>query len=77
MMANKLGLDGVNDGSDISLIAEFEKVLGVIQTDMTIFYQLLIDLPLEPVTGKEMVNYFKDSLYTDPEAADITILHAD
>jgi uncharacterized protein YdiU (UPF0061 family) len=75
MMANKLGLDGVNDGSDISLIAEFEKVLGVIQTDMTIFYQLLIDLPLEPVTGEEMVNYFKDSLYTDPEAADITILH--
>jgi uncharacterized protein YdiU (UPF0061 family) len=37
MMANKLGLDGINDDDDVKLVAEFEKVLAAIQPDMTIF----------------------------------------
>jgi uncharacterized protein YdiU (UPF0061 family) len=75
MMANKLGLDGINNDDDVKLVAEFEKVLTAIQPDMTIFYQLLIDLPTELATEEDVLNYFKDSLYNDPEAADITGLY--
>lgn len=72
MMANKLGLDGINDDDDVKLVAEFEKVLTAIQPDMTIFYQLMIDLPTELASKEDMVNFFRSSLYGDPEPADIT-----
>lgn len=75
MMANKLGLDGINDDDDVALVAGFESILTAIQPDMTIFYQLLIDLPAEMATKKDMVNYFVDSLYDDPEPADVTRLY--
>ena len=39
---------------------------------MTIFYQLLIDLPSDPATEQYMLNYFKSSLYDDPEPAEAT-----
>lgn len=58
MMANKLGLDGIKDDDDIALVAKFENVLTAIQPDMTIFYQLLIDLPTDIATEKDMLNYF-------------------
>jgi uncharacterized protein YdiU (UPF0061 family) len=76
MMANKLGLDGINDDDDVKLVAEFEKVLAAIQPDMTIFYQLLIDLPSELATAEDMLSYFMSSLYGDPEPADVTQLYA-
>jgi uncharacterized protein YdiU (UPF0061 family) len=75
MMANKLGLDGINDDDDVKLVAEFEKVLTAVQPDMTIFYQLLIDLPTELTTEQDMLNYFMNSLYNDPEATDVTALY--
>ncbi len=76
MMANKLGLDGINSDDDVKLLSEFEKVLEAIQPDMIIFYQLLIDLPAAGlVKGKDLLNFFKCSLYRDPEPKDITRLH--
>ncbi len=75
MMANKLGLDGINDDDDVTLVAKFEKVLTAIQPDMTIFYQLLIDLPTDIATEKDMLNYFFSSLYANPEPADATQLY--
>jgi uncharacterized protein YdiU (UPF0061 family) len=75
MMANKLGLDGINDEDDVKLVAGFERILTSMQPDMTIFYQLLIDLPTEFATAQDMLNYFKSSLYNDPAPGDATELY--
>lgn len=75
MMANKLGLDGIYNDDDVKLVAEFERVLTSIQPDMTIFYQLLIDLPIELTTKEGMLDYFKICLYDEPEAADAVALY--
>lgn len=75
MMANKLGLDGINDDNDVKLVAEFERILTIIQPDMTMFYQLLIDLPTELPTEKDMVDYFMSSLYNNLEPEDVMQLH--
>jgi uncharacterized protein YdiU (UPF0061 family) len=64
MIAGKLGLDKVRD-EDVQLFQEFESMLAVIQPDMTIFYQLLIDLPLDTGTEQEVVSHFHDSFYDD------------
>lgn len=64
MMANKLGLDQVSK-EDQKLIADLEKTLAEVHPDMTIFYQLLIDLPEDP--DKETVtNHFAESFYEEP-----------
>lgn len=76
MIADKLGLDGITNDDDRKLVAEFEKVLASVQPDMTIFYQLLIDLQDELITGEEVMNHFKDSLYEDPDPAEITTLYS-
>ncbi|MDX5437980.1 MAG: YdiU family protein [Pontibacter sp.] len=62
MMGNKLGLDQVRS-TDLDLIRQFEKTLSDIKPDMTIFFQLLIDLPLYMRSEKEVAEHFKDSLY--------------
>jgi serine/tyrosine/threonine adenylyltransferase len=64
MMGNKLGLDKVTN-QDTDLITQFEKTLATIKPDMTIFFQLLIDLPLYMESEQEVANHFKDSLYDD------------
>ncbi len=64
MMSNKLGLDELK-ASDIDLITQFEKTLAAVQPDMTMFYQLLIDLPLYMRNEEDVADYFKDSLYDD------------
>jgi len=72
MMANKLGLNGINDDDDVKLVAEFERLLTSIQPDMTIFYQLLIDLPTELATEQDMLIHFQGCLYNAPEPRDTT-----
>src|SRR5690606_5739889 len=56
MMGNKLGLDKVSK-EDQDLIANFEKVLSEVNPDMTIFYQLLIDLS-EEISEEKILNHF-------------------
>ena len=70
MMGNKLGLDQVTQ-EDVMLIAEFEKALVSIQPDMTIFYQLLIDLPLDTLSDADLTKHFEASLYDELQAADL------
>lgn len=69
MMAGKLGLDKVRE-EDVPLFQEFESMLAAVQPDMTIFYQLLIDLPLEGGSEQDVVSHFQNSFYDDlsPEA---------
>ena len=47
------------------LIAQFENTLAAIKPDMTIFFQLLIDLPLYMGSAEEVATYYKESLYED------------
>jgi uncharacterized protein YdiU (UPF0061 family) len=69
MMAGKLGLDEATQ-DDITLVAELEKALISIQPDMTIFYQLLIDLPLDLNDEHAIEKHFQDSLYDELADAD-------
>ena len=62
MMGCKLGLDRVTQ-EDIPLINEFEKVLSLIKPDMTIFYQLLIDLHENTEGVNNPVLHFQESFY--------------
>ncbi|MFD2247460.1 protein adenylyltransferase SelO [Pontibacter ruber] len=73
MMANKLGLDGLTTEKDVELITQFEKTLAAVKPDMTIFYQLLIDLPLYMDTAQEVADHFKDALYDElsPEQSEL------
>jgi len=62
MMGNKIGLDRVRQ-DDIKLFNDLEKTLRIIQPDMTIFYQLLIDLPLDVNNKEDVVDHFNDAFY--------------
>lgn len=73
MMGNKLGLDKVSE-KDHDLIADFEKMLSEVKPDMTIFYQLLIDLPEVLKDDHEILNHFSDSFYQTPEGNEKKIL---
>ncbi|MBB6612703.1 YdiU family protein [Pontibacter sp. Tf4] len=64
MMGNKLGLDKTTN-EDTTLVTQFEETLATIKPDMTIFFQLLIDLPLCMENAEAVAEHFKDSLYND------------
>jgi uncharacterized protein YdiU (UPF0061 family) len=74
MMGNKLGLDQVS-AADIDLIKQLEQTLATIKPDMTIFYQLLIDLPLYMEHKEQVVQHFQDSLYHNPNEAETELLY--
>lgn len=71
MMAKKLGLDKI-EKEEQQLIAQVEDNLASLQPDMTIFYRLLIDLPLELKEEEEVLLYFQDSFYQPLKEAQIT-----
>ncbi|PRY10192.1 uncharacterized protein YdiU (UPF0061 family) [Pontibacter ummariensis] len=75
MMGHKLGLDQVK-GNDVNLIVDLEEVLATLQPDMTIFYQLLIDLPLDLKDAQQVASHFADSFYTAPDAAEKEALYS-
>jgi uncharacterized protein YdiU (UPF0061 family) len=64
MMGDKIGLDEIFE-EDIDLIDQLEKMLSSIQPDMTLFYQLLIELPITINSLEEVVNFFKPSFYQE------------
>ncbi|HEX8549197.1 MAG TPA: YdiU family protein [Cytophagaceae bacterium] len=62
MMGNKLGLDRVG-AEDREFINRFEEMLAKVKPDMTIFYQLLADIPLDLQEETDIQEYFKESFY--------------
>lgn len=74
MKAGKLGLDQVSD-EEIQLIDNMENLLAAIQPDMTIFYQLLADLPEDLIDPAGMNNYFQPSFYHVLTAAELDLLY--
>ncbi len=63
MMSNKLGL-GEMVKEDISFIDQFEKMLRAIKPDMTIFFQLLIEVPVE-AEKEAILAHFSDAFYME------------
>lgn len=73
MMVNKTGLDTLRQ-DDVSLLNELEKLLQLVGPDMTIFYQLLIDMPTE-LENKEMaIAHFEPSFYHEIPVGQADIL---
>ena len=64
MMSRKLGLDAFKP-EDATLIAQFEETLAALQPDMTIFYQLLINLPASFENENTAAAFFEESLYQE------------
>ncbi len=71
MMVNKTGLDSLRQ-DDVSLLNDLEKLLQLIGPDMTIFYQLLIDMPMELENKEIIIAHFEPSFYNE-----IAVAHAD
>lgn len=69
MMGRKLGLDEVRE-EDKKIISRFEELLPAVKPDMTIFYQLLIELPLEEMDEEKLLSYFADAFYQLPKAGE-------
>lgn len=70
MMGNKLGLDRIRE-SDPQLVDLFEQTLAQLKPDMTLFFQLLIEVPL-PEEGslnagndQELLQHFHPCFYHD------------
>jgi uncharacterized protein YdiU (UPF0061 family) len=70
MMARKLGLKNFQKKTDLPLVAELEKVLQLVETDMTIFYRKLADLaPTKDQDDADLLEPLRDAYY-HPEALD-------
>lgn len=63
MIGRKLGLDEIRP-DDAALITQLEKMLSLVKPDMTIFYQLLMELPLGD-EQQDAVNHFQSSFYAE------------
>lgn len=74
MMINKLGLDELKEG-DKELIGRFEEMLSTIKPDMTIFYQRLIELPVDLSGEEAIISHFRQSFYQEPDTAGRALLH--
>ncbi|MBC7745573.1 MAG: YdiU family protein, partial [Flavobacterium sp.] len=62
MMAGKIGLDQINE-ADVPLITLFETMMTSVQPDMTIFYQLLVELPMDLKGEINIARHFNLSFY--------------
>ena len=68
MMAQKLGLKSFEADTDLPLISELEKVLQLVETDMTIFYRKLADLaPTKDQDEASLLAPLREAYY-QPEA---------
>lgn len=74
MMGAKLGLDEAGAG-DAQLIGRFENLLAKLKPDMTLFFQLLMELPASVENEEEVVDHFSESFYQQPDAGGSQILH--
>lgn len=67
MMANKLGIDRISQ-EEKELIGELEKMLAEVQPDMTLFYRLLADVPIE-IAEDDLYYHFESSFYSEIDAS--------
>lgn len=53
MLAAKLGLASLEHADDDSLLSELFETLQQVETDMTLFFRCLMNIPLNPVSGNK------------------------
>ncbi len=71
MMAQKLGLKKFEPATDLALSDELEKVLRLVETDMTIFYRKLVDLvPQDDQDDDSLIAPLLDAYYQPEELTD-------
>lgn len=75
MMAKKLGLDELKP-EDHQLIDDIEECLDRVKPDMTIFFQLLISLPVFSGNTDAIVQHLIPSFYNEPDSASLEKLTA-
>ncbi|WP_207432956.1 protein adenylyltransferase SelO [Sabulibacter ruber] len=73
MMANKLGLDAPKE-EDKELIMRFSETMATLNLDMTIFFQLLIELPEELGEEQAVETHFQPSFYRELETGERAML---
>lgn len=73
MMGNKLGLDTVKP-EDMDLIDDLEKSLSSVKPDMTMFYQLLMELPAGLENEEAFFEHFKESFYKEHKPEEVRSL---
>ncbi|WP_205501652.1 protein adenylyltransferase SelO [Rufibacter psychrotolerans] len=73
MMANKLGIDAPKE-EDKELIMRFSETMATLNLDMTIFFQLLMELPQELGEEKDLVAHFEPSFYRELETGERAML---
>ncbi len=69
MMGRKLGLDTVLE-ADLVLINELEQLLERIHPDMTIFFQLLMDLTAQAKSKEDILEHFNPCFYAELSVAE-------
>lgn len=61
MMANKLGIDKIDDNT-ISIVTQLEELLNTVKPDMTIFFQQLIEFDAAS-NENEIMQHFENAFY--------------
>ncbi|RNI33135.1 YdiU family protein [Rufibacter immobilis] len=74
MMAGKLGLDAPTE-ADQDLIRRFSETMATLNLDMTIFFQLLMELPEDVQEQQTVVGHFQPSFYRELETGERELLH--
>jgi len=72
MMARKLGLGAYTRKTDDELVSDLNQILRVAETDMTLFYRRLADLPSEGTTDtpREAISPLMDAYYVPDQLTD-------
>jgi len=73
MMAKKLGLKFFNGETDEALTDSLAEILQLLETDMTIFYRRLADVPSSDnpdLSDEDAVAFFKDAYYLPDKLTD-------
>lgn len=74
MIGNKIGLDSLR-AEDAGLLNDLEKMLRLVQPDMTIFYQSLMTLTPGQNEKETIIEHFMDSYYKKPGESEAETLY--
>lgn len=74
MIGNKIGLDSLR-AEDAGLLNDLEKMLRLLQPDMTIFYQALMTVTPEKNEKEKIIEHFADSYYKETGESEAEALY--
>lgn len=77
MMASKLGLSKMEAAEDESFVDELLSILQLVETDMTLFYRHLADLPSKPSEPRDWLTTLLPAYYAPDELDEGYLLRMD